>query len=215
MPAETLGTKIPQAPRWTRGSSLPSNLWPTTSLPIRQGTVFNKFICATPAWRWHPLFRVTYAGIKLWRFPWMPAGTANEQIVAFNTCFAVPPIPCVATPSGGVTSVDQNRMPGQGDSFHPTLRAGVFTGNVAFTSQASLISGVTGQQVYAVTFCLPCARPEPIFTVPVIVSADSSGHPIGGDNAAVDPTGQFATFSSLGPGSTSGPTQIFLTAPFF
>src|SRR5947207_5337692 len=145
----------------------------------------------------------------------LPAGTANEQIVAFNTCFAVPPIPCVATPSGGVISVDQNRMPGQGDSVHPTLRAGVFTGNVAFTSQASLISGVTGQQVYAVTFCLPCARPEPTFTVPVLVSADSGGHPVGGDNAAVDLTGQFATFSSLGPSSTSGPRQIFLTAPFF
>jgi hypothetical protein len=145
----------------------------------------------------------------------LPAGTSNQQIVAFSTCFAVPPIPCVATPSGGVISVDQNRMPGQGDSFHPTLVGGAFTGNVAFTSQASLVSGVTGQQVYAATFCLPCARPEPTFTVPVLVSADSSGKPMGGDEAAMDLTGQFAAFSSAGPGSASGPTQIFLAAPFF
>jgi hypothetical protein len=114
-----------------------------------------------------------------------------------------------------VISVDQNRMPGQGDSFHPTMVAGAFTGSVAFTSQASLVSGVTGQQVYATTFCLPCARPEPSFAVPVLVSADSSGKPMGGDNAAMDLTGQFATLSSAGPGSSSGPTQIFLSAPFF
>lgn len=45
--------------------------------------------------------------------------------------------------------------------------------------------------------------------------ANSSGKPTGGDNAALDLTGQFATFSSVGPGSASRPTQIFLAAPFF
>jgi len=140
----------------------------------------------------------------------LPANTSNEQIVAFNTCFDVPPIPCSAT-AGGVISVDQNGAPGQGDSFHP-----VFNGfdRAAFTSQASLVSGATGQQVYATTVCFLCARPT-FATPPVLVSADSSGKPMGGDNAAMDLTGQFSTFSSAGPGSTSGPTQIFLTAPFF
>ena len=143
----------------------------------------------------------------------LPPSTASQQIVAANTCFAVPPIPCSAT-QGGVISVDQNGMPGQGDSSHPTLGGGFST--AAFTSQASLLSGITGQQVYATNICLLCVGPGPSSVSPlVLVSADSSGKPIGGDNAALDLTGQFATFSSLGPGSTSGPTQIFLTAPFF
>ena len=142
----------------------------------------------------------------------LPPNTASQQIVAFNTCFAVPPIPCSAT-VGGVISVDQNGMPGQGDSFHPALSG---FGSVAFTSQASLISGVTGQQVYGRTLCSPCAQPGPSPWLPLIlVSADSSGQPMGGDYSSLDPAGEFATFSSAGPGSTSGPTQIFLAAPFF
>lgn len=140
----------------------------------------------------------------------LPANTSNEQVVAFNTCFAVPPIPCPAT-RGGVISVDQNGAPGQGDSFHPTLNG---FDRVAFTSQASLISGVTGQQVYATSVCVLVVAPS-CSTAPVLVSADSSGKPMGGDDAALDLTGEFATFSSIGPGSTSGPTQIFLAAPFF
>ena len=143
----------------------------------------------------------------------LPANTSNQQIVAFNTCFDVPPIPCSAS-KGGVISVDQSGMPGQGDSSHPALSGGGLFGNVAFTSQASLISGVTGQQVYATNVCFLCARP--MFATPVVlVSADSTGKPMGGDNAALDLTGQFAAFSSMGPGATSGPTQIFLAAPFF
>jgi hypothetical protein len=110
-----------------------------------------------------------------------------------------------------VISVDQNGAPGNGDSFHPTLSG---FDRVAFASQASLISGVTGQQVYATTVCLPCARPS--FAIPpVLVSADSSGKPMGGDDAAMDLTGEFATFSSPGSSSTPSPTQIFLAAPFF
>jgi hypothetical protein len=143
----------------------------------------------------------------------LPPSTVNQQIVAANTCFAVPEIPCSVS-KGGVISVDQNAMPGQGDSFHPTLSVGGLSGSVAFTSQASLISGVTGQQVYATNVCFICARP--FFATPlVLVSADSSGKPMGGDNAALDLTGQFATFSSAGAGAPPGPTQIFLAAPFF
>ena len=142
----------------------------------------------------------------------LPSNTANQQIVAFNTCFAVPPIPCIST-GNRVISVDQNGMPGQGDSFHPTLSG---LGSVAFTSQASLISGVAGQQVYGRRVCSLCAQPGPSPWLPlVLVSAESSGKPMGGDYSSLDATGEFATFSSAGPGSTSGPTQIFLAAPFF
>ena len=143
----------------------------------------------------------------------LSATTSSEQIVAFNTCFDFPPIPCPAA-QGRVISVDQNGMPGMGDSFHPTLGGGVF-GKVAFTSQASLITGVTGQQVYGTNVCFPCAVPAitPGTTPVVLVSADSSGTPMGGDYPALDIAGQFATFSSAGSGSTSGPTQIFLAAP--
>jgi hypothetical protein len=142
----------------------------------------------------------------------LPPNTSNQQIVAFNTCFAVPEIPCVAS-KGGVISVDQNGMPGQGGSSHPTITG---LDRVAFTSQASLVLGVTGQQVYGVNGSFPCAQAGPCpWMPPVLVSVDSSGKPMGGDYAALDLAGQFATFSSVGPGSTSGPTQIFLTAPFF
>jgi trimeric autotransporter adhesin len=139
----------------------------------------------------------------------LPANTANQQIVSFNACFDVPPIPC-SSAKGGVVSVDQNGMPGQGDSSNPSF-AGA---RVAFTSQASLLSGVTGQQVYSTLLCLfPSAIP--CGTGPVLVSADSSGKPIGGDHAAIDLTNTFVNFSSAGSASASGPTQIFLAAPFF
>src|SRR5205814_511579 len=85
----------------------------------------------------------------------LPANTSNQQIVSFNACFDVPPIPC-SSAKGGVVSVDQNGLPGQGDSSNPAF-AGT---RVAFTSQASLISGVTGQQVYSSLVCLfPSALP--------------------------------------------------------
>ena len=139
----------------------------------------------------------------------LPANTSNQQIVSYNACFAVPPIPC-SSAQGGVVSLDQNGLPGQGDSSNPAF-AGA---RVAFTSQASLISGVTGQQVYSALICLfPSALPCP--ASPVLVSADSSGNPIGGDHATIDLTNAFVTFSSLGSASASGPTQIFLAAPFF
>ncbi|PYU50420.1 MAG: hypothetical protein DMG48_13985 [Acidobacteria bacterium] len=139
----------------------------------------------------------------------LPANTSNQQIVSFNACFDVPPIPC-SSAKGGVVSVDQNGLPGQGDSSNPAF-AGA---RVAFTSQASLISGVTGQQVYSSLVCLfPSALPCPV--TPALVSVDSSGSPIGGDHAAIDLTNTFVTFSSPGAASASSPTQIFLAAPFF
>src|SRR6266853_4000858 len=59
------------------------------------------------------------------------------------------PNPCVAS-TGGVISVDQNGLPGQGDSSNPTLGG---TNRIAFTSQASLLSGVSGRQVYVGNVC--------------------------------------------------------------
>jgi hypothetical protein len=140
----------------------------------------------------------------------LPANTSNQQIFATSTCFGAPAVPCVAA-AGGVISVDQNGLPGQGDSSNPTL-GGI--NRVAFTSQASLLSGVTGQQVYASNVCtffggLPCAPTT------VLVSSDSGGKPVGGDHAAMEIMGEFATFSSAGLNATPGPMQTFLAAPFF
>ena len=139
----------------------------------------------------------------------LPANTSNQQIFAANTCFSAPGVPCVAS-TGGVISVDQNGAPGQGDSSNPTLGG---LDRIAFTSQASLLSGVSGRQVFASDLCtsfggLPCPPTT------VVVSADSSGKPTGGDHAAMEIRGAFATFSSAGPSATSGPVQTFLAAPF-
>jgi hypothetical protein len=140
----------------------------------------------------------------------LPANTSNQQIFAANTCFDVLPILCSGA-KGGVISLDQNGSPGQGDSLNPAFGGG---NRVAFTSQASLISGVTGQQIYAANVCLFFG----VFTCtprPVLVSSDSNGKPMGGDHAAMDLASEFVAFSSAGPGSASGPTQVFLAAPLF
>ena len=141
----------------------------------------------------------------------LPANTTNQQIFAANTCFSVStnPNPCVAS-TGGVISVDQNGLPGQGDSSNPTLGG---SNRIAFTSQASLLSGVSGRQVYIGNVCasfggLPCPPTT------VLVSSDSSGRPMGGDHAAMEVRGAFGTFSSAGANGASGPIQIFLAAPF-
>jgi hypothetical protein len=140
----------------------------------------------------------------------LPANTSNQQIFAANTCFGGAQVPCVAA-TGAIISMDQSGLPGQGDSFNPALGE---VGRAVFTSQASLLSGVTGQQVYASNVCgftggFTCTLAT------VLVSSDSTGKPVGGDHPAMDLTGEFATFSSAGPSITPGPLQTFLAAPFF
>jgi hypothetical protein len=140
----------------------------------------------------------------------LPVNTSNQQILAASICFGAAPIPCVHA-SAAIVSIDGNGLPGQGDSFNPV--SGGF-GRVAFTSQASLLTGVTGQQVYAKNVCTFSGGLGCGFGL-VLVSADSSGRPIGGDHAATDITERFAMFSSAGSSAASRPTQVFLAAPFF
>jgi hypothetical protein len=140
----------------------------------------------------------------------LPANTTSQQIFEANTCFGATGDPCVPT-TGGVISVDENGKPGQGDSFNPAF-GGII--RIAFASQASLLTGVVGQQVYArdvCTFFGGVGCPSSM----VLVSVDSSGKPVGGDHVTMDYMDKFATFSSAGSSTTSGPTQVFLAAPFF
>jgi hypothetical protein len=76
-----------------------------------------------------------------------------------------------------------------------------------------LLAGVGGQQVYATDGL--CASFAGFSCAPslMLVSADSSGMPMGGDHAAVDIEDAFATFS--GGASAGGPAQVFLAAVFF
>jgi len=139
----------------------------------------------------------------------LSASTSSQQILAVSTCFAATAVPCVhALPA--IVSLDHGGLPGQGDSSNPVF-GGI--GRVIFTSQASLMIGVTGQQVYANDVCT-FAGGAGCGLGMKLVSADASGKPVGGDHAAMDITGRFATFSSVGA-NASGPTQVFLAAPYF
>jgi hypothetical protein len=139
----------------------------------------------------------------------LSTSTSSQQIVAVSTCFAAPAVPCVhALPA--IVSLDHGGLPGQGDSSNPVF-GGI--GRVIFTSQASLMLAVTGQQVYANDVCTFSGGAGCGLGMR-LVSADASGKPIGGDHAAMDITERFATFSSVGA-NASGPTQVFLAAPYF
>lgn len=141
----------------------------------------------------------------------LPANTASQQILARNTCLNLP-AGFTCAPSTQVVSVGQNGMPGQGDSSNPSLGA---RGVVTFTSLASLVSGVTGQQVYATGPCVSLLPGAACLNSPVVVSTNSSGAPIGGDHAAVDFPGLFVAFSSAGgAGASAGTPESFLAAPF-
>ncbi|MHB8639295.1 MAG: TolB-like translocation protein [Candidatus Acidiferrales bacterium] len=132
----------------------------------------------------------------------LPSNASGRQIVGSNVCISVPTtISCV--PSGNlVLSVDQTGAPGQGDSSNPAV-----TGTLAvFTSLATLVPGVTGQQVYAANACIPPLAPCAASTA--LVSADSTKNPIGGDFGSAG-GGGYAAFST----TTSSPPQIFLAAP--
>jgi len=133
----------------------------------------------------------------------LPAGTGSQQILLQSECYSTNS-PCPA-PQSVVVSVDSNGQPGQGDSSHPWAAAG----GVVFTSVASLLPGVTGQQVYEARVCpvsIPC---YPEFTV--LASTDSAGNPIGGDFGSGG--GPFAAFSTAGSGSGAGVPQVLLGAP--
>jgi hypothetical protein len=135
----------------------------------------------------------------------LPKASSNTQILATNVCLASPAT-TQCTPSGKLdVSVDASGNPGGANSSNPAVN-GV---TAAFTSLASLQSGVMGQQIYAATICLPgIASCSPTATV---ISTDGKGNSIGGDFAAL--TRGFATFSSAGSSVALGTPEIFFAIP--
>jgi hypothetical protein len=135
----------------------------------------------------------------------LPKPSASTQILATNICLGLPGT-TQCSPSGMLdVSVDASGNPGAGNSSNPAVN-GV---TAAFTSLASLQSGVTGQQVYAATVCLPVRAP--CSATATVISASGSSN-IGGDFASVG-AGGFATFSSAGSSIALGTQEIFLAIP--
>ena len=139
----------------------------------------------------------------------LPANTSSQQIVGVTTCLLEDTLALQCTPGSNVViSVDQNGVPGQGNSSNPTTNGQ----NVGFTSLATLLPNVSGQQIYAST-CLLSG--ENCGSAVTLVSADANGKPIGGDFAAMEAAGAFMTFSTTGSASSPGTSEVFLADPFF
>jgi hypothetical protein len=139
----------------------------------------------------------------------LPANPSSQQIVGVTTCLLEDTLSLQCTPGSNVViSVDQNGVPGQGNSSNPTTNGQ----NVGFTSLATLLPNVSGQQIYAST-CLLSG--ENCGSTVTLVSVDANGKPIGGDFAAMEAAGAFMTFSTTGSASSSGTSEVFLADPFF
>lgn len=132
----------------------------------------------------------------------LPANATGQQILGTNICIGIPStVSC--TPSGNLMlSVDQTGLPGQGDSSNPAI-AGT---RAVFTSLATLVPGVTGQQVYAANACIPPLAPCAASIT--LISVDAQSNPLGGDFGAAG-GGGYATFST----APSPTPQVFLAAP--
>ena len=136
------------------------------------------------------------------------AAASNQQVIAASTCILEQSaLLACSLQNSIVVSVNQNGVPGQGDSFNPSIGAG----KIAFTSKASLLANVSGQQVFVATPCLLSGGPCTL----KIVSADASGNPVGGDFAAMEGSGAFVTFSTSGSNVAASTPEIFLNDPFF
>jgi len=139
----------------------------------------------------------------------LPANTSSQQIVGVTTCLLEDTLSLQCTPGSNVViSVDQNGVPGQGNSSNPTTNGQ----NVGFTSVATLLPNVSGQQIYAST-CLLSG--ENCGSAVTLVSADANGKPIGGDFAAMEAAGAFMTFSTTGSASSPATSEVFFDDPFF
>lgn len=134
----------------------------------------------------------------------LPQNAAAQQILGAQVCVNLPTtVPC--TPGLRVLSVNSTGQPGAAASSNPSAGGT----RVVFTSLASLISGVSGQQVYGV----PACAPGPCAFSSTLISADSKGTAIGGDFGALG-GGGLAAFSTTGSAGASGIGEIFLAAPF-
>lgn len=140
----------------------------------------------------------------------LPPNSSNQQIMGATTCLLEDSLllQC-GPPSAVVISVDQNGMPGQGDSSNPATNGQ----NFAFTSLATLLPNISGQQVYT---SAPCFFGAASCSSNVkLVSVDENGKLVGGDFAAMEAAGIFTTFSTQGSASSPGPSEVFLVDPFF
>jgi len=75
-----------------------------------------------------------------------------------HTCLVCRPIPIPAWLPRGSHLCGPDGLPGQGDSSNPTLGG---SNRIAFTSQASLLPGVSGRQVLLAMLCLFRRTPVP------------------------------------------------------
>jgi WD40-like Beta Propeller Repeat len=136
----------------------------------------------------------------------LPGNASGQQILGSQVCLNVPSTTsCV--PSGNIVlSVDKNGVPGTAASTDPALNGAT----VAFTSQATLVSGAPPGQVYSAPACLPPAGT--CMPGPVVVSTNTSGTAITGDLASIG-GGGFISFFTTGNPSPPGISQIFLASP--
>jgi len=134
----------------------------------------------------------------------LPATTTVQQIFGVQACVTLPTTVGCA-PGARVLSVNASGTPGQAASSNPSASGT----KVVFTSLATLLSGVTGQQVFGV----PACAPGPCSATPVLISVDTNGNAIGGDFGAVG-GGGLVTFSTMGSSGAPGIGEIFLAAPF-
>jgi hypothetical protein len=135
----------------------------------------------------------------------LPATASGQQIVGLSLCPRLPTtLSCV--PSGlHLFSVSANGTAGTGTSSSPAASGG----NLVFTSTGSLISGVSGTQVYGVPTCMTAQ----CTIAPVLISADSTGTAITGDLGSIG-GGGMAAFFTTGSAGAPGTGEIFLAAPF-
>ena len=86
-------------------------------------------------------------------------------------------------------------------------------GNPTPAITLTLTPSISGQQVYTSS---PCLFGAAGCTSNVkLVSADANGKPVGGDFAAMEASGAFMTFATLGSASLPGTSEVFLADPFF
>jgi len=139
----------------------------------------------------------------------LPPNTSSQQIVGATTCVIEDTLAlsCSTSPPF-VVSVDQNGLPGRGDSANPAI---AFQ-EIAFTSVASLLPNVSGQQIYLANTCVVSGGN---CTVVSLLSADAVGHPFSGDFAAMEPSGDFVTFATRGSAMSPGTYEVCLASAFF
>ena len=139
----------------------------------------------------------------------LPPNTSGQQVVGAATCVIEETLglSCSTSPPT-VVSLDQNGLSGRGDSSNPAISFQ----EIAFTSSASLLPSVSGQQVYLANTCVVSGGN---CTSVSLLSADAARRPLGGDFVAMEPSGTFATFATKGSAASQGTEEVFLTSTFF